>query len=84
MGFLHYLFFTLNTMVFIEMLVDKIQAKRLGSRIPESILLLSGLFGGVGIVLASFLCNHKHGKVKFRLIMSLELVLNIFLAIKFL
>lgn len=78
------LFIQLNTLSFFLMMVDKILALKRAFRIPEMILLFFGLLGGIGIVLGSLIFNHKHSKIVFRWVMALEVLLHVFLAIKFL
>lgn len=56
---------------------DKLLAKKRAKRISEKTLLLSALlFGGVGAMFGMVLFNHKTSKMKFRLLIPLDVILN--------
>lgn len=84
MGLYTSIFTGLNLLSCVIMGYDKVMAKSGMSRVPEKVLLLLGLFGGIGIVVGALFFNHKHSKLKFRIIMPIELMINVFIAIRFL
>lgn len=75
-----YVFGFWNLLVMLFYGLDKVLAKTHSSRIPEVVLLaFAFLFGGLGALLGFFMFNHKTAKWKFRLLLPLALILNVFI-----
>ncbi len=69
-----------NGICFIMMGADKMKAKTNSYRISEVMLLVSAfLFGALGICLGMVAFHHKVSKMKFRILVPLFVVLNMFL-----
>ena len=69
-----------NITVFFMYGADKLKAKNGSWRISEQTLILSAfLFGGIGAMLGMFLLRHKTRHLKFRILLPLALIVNIFL-----
>lgn len=59
---------------------DKFSSKMSYWRVPEfNLILLAFLMGGTGAILGMFMCNHKIGKWKFRILVPLAFICNAFL-----
>ena len=76
----------INAAAFLLMLIDKHRAVKNKWRIPEKVLLLSGLFGGsLGAIWGMKLFRHKTQKIHFSiglpLIFALQIIFAIFLLI---
>jgi uncharacterized membrane protein YsdA (DUF1294 family) len=68
-----------NVFVFILYGSDKYKAKKSLRRIPEKHLILSSfLMGAPAAIFAMIIFNHKTSKIKFRILIPLFVVINIF------
>ncbi|MBQ7039399.1 MAG: DUF1294 domain-containing protein [Clostridia bacterium] len=64
--------------------IDKWKSTHGGWRISEKVLLLlTFLLGAVGAVMGMLWFNHKTAKMKFRLLVPLALILNLFIYVLF-
>ncbi len=69
-----------NVLVALVYGLDKFFARRRMRRISENGLLVPAfLFGGLGAAMGMILFNHKTSKIKFRLLVPLAFVLNLFM-----
>lgn len=67
-----------NLLTFVLYGVDKLRAKQADRRIPErTLLLLPYLGGSVGALLGMWIFRHKTKHLKFRILVSLALLLQI-------
>ena len=74
------IFLLINIVTFFVYYADKRKAQRGQWRIPESSLLLLAFFGGaVGAFLAMIIFHHKTRKLKFRLLVPVFMVIQLFL-----
>ena len=68
----------INIISFLLYGIDKYKAKHEKWRIPEYILLLSGLIGGsIGSILGMVTFRHKTKKIKFKVLNILFLIIQI-------
>jgi len=75
----------INILLMILFFIDKMNAINKKYRIPEITLLsLSFLGGSIGAIIGMFLFHHKTKKIKFRILVPLSLILNIYICIKIL
>ena len=78
----------INFVLFLTMAIDKAKAKRDKRRVPEATLVLMALLGGsIGGIAGMWACRHKTRHfsflVGFPLILILQIVLAVFLIVKF-
>ena len=77
MKYLINLVFVWNIVVVIVFGIDKMLAKAHKRRISEKVLLLFAFFmGGLGAMFGMVLFNHKHSKMKFRILVPLAVLLG--------
>jgi uncharacterized membrane protein YsdA (DUF1294 family) len=73
----------MNTFSFGLCAADKTKAVKGSFRIPEKVLLLTGLLGGaLGLYLAMLTTRHKTKKAKFRILVPLLILLHAYLLLK--
>ena len=73
-----------NLLIFFLYGLDKLFAKRKMRRISEKhLLIVAFLFGGAGAMFGMVIFNHKTSKLKFRFLVPLILLLQIFLIWRF-
>jgi len=71
-------FIIINVFEFILMGLDKFLSIKKLYRIPEIVLLIIPFFGGsIGGILGMILFRHKTKKLKFKLLFTLALIVNI-------
>ena len=69
-----------NIVVFFIYGVDKLKAIKGNWRISEQTLICSAfLFGSIGALFGMFVFRHKTKHIKFRILLPLALILNLFL-----
>lgn len=74
-----YIWLLLSFIAFVLMGIDKVRAVQNRWRIPEWVLLTSGLLGAAGAISGALLFHHKVAKWRFRIIFTLALYLHIWI-----